>query len=262
MAYIVPGQQTASRWLPTGPGRDPNETTRMIHTDPSAHGDEFPPPFKLGSWLVQADLNRVSGPDGDHRVEPRVMRVLLCLARRPNEVWTRQALLDAVWGDTVVGEEILTRAISELRRIFGDKARDPRFIETIRHHGYRLITAPEPVEVERPVPPRSAPEPAPEPPLEPAPSGPVTVPPPILDPGGSRPVDGRGRPMVWAALAILILVVGLILGPRLFPGERPGSSDGPVPADAVPLTSFPGREWDPRPLARRHPRGLRLDGTG
>ena len=33
----------------------------------------------------------------------------------PGEVVTRLRLLDEVWGDTVVGEEILTRAVSELR---------------------------------------------------------------------------------------------------------------------------------------------------
>jgi DNA-binding winged helix-turn-helix (wHTH) protein len=84
------------------------------------HREDFPPPFKLGPWLVQPDLNRISGPEGDNQVEPRVMQVLLLLAKRPGEVWSRQALLEEIWKDSVVGEEILTRAISELRRIFGD----------------------------------------------------------------------------------------------------------------------------------------------
>ena len=67
------------------------------------------------------------------------MQVLLRLAERPGQVCSRLGLLEEVWGDAVVGEENLTRAISELRRIFGDQARKPRVIETIRNHGYRLI---------------------------------------------------------------------------------------------------------------------------
>ena len=107
--------------------------------------EKFPPQFRLGPWLVRPDLNRIEGGDGSVQVEPRVMKVLLCLAEKPGLVLTRLDLLDLVWGDTVVGEEILTRAISELRRVFGDSARQPRYIETIRNHGYRLIAEVEPV---------------------------------------------------------------------------------------------------------------------
>ena len=58
---------------------------------------------------------------------------------------TRDELLDAVWGETIVGEEALTRAISELRRALGDDPREPRYVETIRKGGYRLAAAVAPV---------------------------------------------------------------------------------------------------------------------
>ncbi|MFT5234515.1 MAG: DNA-binding winged helix-turn-helix (wHTH) protein, partial [Candidatus Krumholzibacteriia bacterium] len=125
------------------------------------HPETFRPPFRLNQWLVQPDLNRISGPDGTTQVEPRVMAVLLALAQRPGDVLTRLELLDLVWGDTVVGEEILTRAVSELRRVFGDKARKPEYIETIRNHGYRLIapvTEAENETVDQPTPPRNTEE--------------------------------------------------------------------------------------------------------
>ena len=101
--------------------------------------NDFPLPFRLGEFLVQPALNRVSGVDEMAQVEPRVMQVLLCLADSDGEVVSRHALMDMVWTDTIVGEEVLTRAVSELRRIFRDKARSPRYIETIRNHGYRLL---------------------------------------------------------------------------------------------------------------------------
>lgn len=212
----------------------------MNQTDPPAPRDFFPPPFHLGSWLVQADLNRVSGPDGDHRVEPRVMRVLLSLARTPGEVWTRQALLDEVWGDAVVGEEILTRAISELRRIFGDRAREPQYIETIRHHGYRLIMTPESVAAPAP-----AAEPRPEPAPPPGPAAEVEtgpVPPRSIP---SPPSSSRGRFVLWPLLAVVLIGLGLVLGPRLLPGGDQGTSLPPFVTEAIPLTSYPGREWHP-----------------
>lgn len=67
------------------------------------------------------------------------MNVLLCLAEHPNEVVTREFIFETVWGETIVVDMALTRAISELRSIFRDKATSPDVIETIPKRGYRLI---------------------------------------------------------------------------------------------------------------------------
>jgi Tol biopolymer transport system component len=67
------------------------------------------------------------------------VQLLVCLASRPAEVIPRSEILDNVWSDVVVAEENLTAAISELRRILGDDAQHPTYIETIRKGGYRLV---------------------------------------------------------------------------------------------------------------------------
>ena len=180
----------------------------------------FPPPFRLNQWLVQPALNRISGPAGDVQIEPLVMRVLLVLAEEPGEVVTRLRLLDEVWGDAVVGEEILTRAVSELRRVFGDSARKPDYIETIRHHGYRLIAEVRP-DTAVPVAPESGGE-APQP---------------------SLPQNNGKRPWFPIALVAVALVVLAVFVPKLLEnGSRkepsPGANNLPT---AIPLTSYPGR---------------------
>ena len=70
-------------------------------------------------------LNRVETPDGTVSLEPKVMRVLLALARRPGEVVTKEELFRDVWDGAFVTEDVLTRAIGELRRLFGDDAASP-----------------------------------------------------------------------------------------------------------------------------------------
>ena len=112
--------------------------------------------FRVGDWLVAPRGNRLVGPEGVVRLEPKVMQVLTCLAGQPGRTVTKDEFMERVWSDTVVSDDVLARCISELRKVFGDNPRDPDYIETIRKSGYRLIA---PV-----APPEPEPAPAPEPP--------------------------------------------------------------------------------------------------
>ncbi|MEA2560468.1 MAG: eukaryotic-like serine/threonine-protein kinase [Acidobacteriota bacterium] len=80
------------------------------------------------------------------------MQVLVCLARHAPEVVSKQRLMREVWGDeTFVTDEVMTHAIWELRKAFGDEAKSPRYIQTLSRKGYRLLAevsrcaAPEPL---------------------------------------------------------------------------------------------------------------------
>src|SRR5262249_24077975 len=84
-------------------------------------------------------LNSISCQGKTVRLEPKIMRVLLCLARHPGETLSKEQLFQAVWPNTVVTEDVLKRCIAELRRAFDDDARAPHVIETISKRGYRLI---------------------------------------------------------------------------------------------------------------------------
>jgi DNA-binding winged helix-turn-helix (wHTH) protein len=88
---------------------------------------------------VEPSLNSVTGPAGTTRLEPKVMQVLVCLAAQAGQVVPKDRLMRTVWPDTFVGDDVLTRCISELRRVFGDDVKEPRFIQTIPKSGYRLI---------------------------------------------------------------------------------------------------------------------------
>jgi DNA-binding winged helix-turn-helix (wHTH) protein len=90
-----------------------------------------PNSFRIGEFHVEPPLYRVSGPAGTVRLEPKVMQVLLCLAEHGDQVVPKERLMRAVWSDTFVSDDVLTRAISELRRVFGDDVKHPRLIETI-----------------------------------------------------------------------------------------------------------------------------------
>ncbi len=79
-------------------------------------------------------------------VEPKAFRVLLILLHNPRKLIPKEELLNAVWGDAAVTENSLTRAIALLRKLLGDDAREPKFIETVTTVGYRWLCAVEQME--------------------------------------------------------------------------------------------------------------------
>ncbi|HSF19623.1 MAG TPA: winged helix-turn-helix domain-containing protein [Vicinamibacteria bacterium] len=108
-----------------------------------------PEPFVLGEWRVEPSLNqltRLARGSIPQRITPKAMEVLLVLGARAGEVVTREDLLTSVWPNVHVQEEILTRAVADLRKAFDDDRKEPRYIETIPKRGYRLIAAIAPVE--------------------------------------------------------------------------------------------------------------------
>jgi TolB-like protein/DNA-binding winged helix-turn-helix (wHTH) protein/Flp pilus assembly protein TadD len=73
------------------------------------------------------------------QVERKVMEVLVCLARSPGRVVTKDELVREVWDGRFVSDDVVWRSVRELRRALGDETRAPRYIETIPRRGYRLL---------------------------------------------------------------------------------------------------------------------------
>ncbi len=78
--------------------------------------------------------------DGDElTLTPKAFALLEYLMTHPDELVSRDRLLDVVWGwDYPVGTRAVDTRIAELRRALGDDAAEPRFIETLPGQGYRF----------------------------------------------------------------------------------------------------------------------------
>src|SRR5580765_761293 len=70
---------------------------------------------------------------------PKAFAVLRHLVEHPQRLLTKDDLLAAAWGDTVVSEASLTSCIRDLRRALDDSSRTPRYIETVHKRGFRFI---------------------------------------------------------------------------------------------------------------------------
>ena len=188
--------------------------------------------LQVGDWTIQPSVNRLRRGSEVVRLEPKVMQVLVRLAEGACEVVSREDLIARVWADVFVTDDVLHRAIRELRRIFGDSSSHPRFIETIRKRGYRLMVPAVPVVL------ASTASPDPTPVLAPTarPSGSQ------LETPGAVPGTAQARwpfSLVAAAVALSIAAVVLVVATR--------SSEVVPQAHArfVPVVSGPLNESDP-----------------
>jgi DNA-binding winged helix-turn-helix (wHTH) protein len=98
-----------------------------------------PGDFRLGDWVVRPSLNRIERESEAVHLEPKVMDLLVYLAAHAGKVVPKAQLIDHVWRTEFIAESALTRAIGELRRALGERAREPHYLETITKRGYRVI---------------------------------------------------------------------------------------------------------------------------
>ena len=71
-------------------------------------------------------------------LEPKAFGVLALLAQHPGQAFTRDEILDAVWGHTHVTPGVLNRVITLLRQAFGESADNTLYLHTLHGVGYRF----------------------------------------------------------------------------------------------------------------------------
>lgn len=96
-------------------------------------------PLRIGTWWLEASTHRLQRPGQEKRLTRLQVQLLLALAERPTQGWSRQQLIERVWPRRMVADEVLSRAIAQLRVLLEDDARNPSHIETVHGRGYRLL---------------------------------------------------------------------------------------------------------------------------
>ncbi|PSQ65349.1 MAG: hypothetical protein BRD32_04560, partial [Bacteroidetes bacterium QH_2_64_74] len=188
--------------------------------------EHFSDGLRVGEWFVEPMRNRIRRDEEEIQLEPKVMSVLLCLAKRSGKTVTKDRFKDEVWTETVVTDDVVSRCISQLRKVFDDDPQEEsssvdestsaltveentnsvqRLLQTVTG---RLRTSTTDAEDRR-----------------------------IVVAGGAI---RRGWVLGTAAVlaALLIFGVGFWMVANL-------SASGEAPLSAVPFTSFPGEEVEP-----------------
>ena len=162
--------------------------------------------WQVGDWLVDPSDDSIRREGETVKLEPRTMRLLLCLAEANGAVVGLDQLLTEVWAGVVVGPASAYQSVSQLRKLLRDTDTPPAYIETVARKGYRLVAPARRVERRQP-----AATPVPAPAAPPAGGSLATEPrtvaaAPGAIPPSAAPPAGRGWQW-WALIAAAITAV-------------------------------------------------------
>ena len=179
--------------------------TRTGDSSAIATADAEPPAqaYEFAGFLM--DLRRVGvWKEGEGvPLEPKAFDVLRYLIEHRHRLVTKEELLEAVWKDTFVTPNALTRAIARLRKALADDAPPGTLIQTVARRGYRFV-APVSVTVS-------------------------SEPPPVAAVPLTARRAGRTRTLVLGVTLAVVVAAGLwALWPARLPGAGPARSITPL----------------------------------
>lgn len=193
----------------------------MSHPAPT-----LPEVMQIGDWRYRRSRRLLSSSNQSRTLKPLLDRLLQRFLAAPEAVISREQLLADVWHRKVVNDEVLSRAVAELRASLNDDARSPRYIETVAKSGYRWVAQ-------------------------------IGVPAAIEAPKNRL---GQGRVRIVAAIVVVTIAVG-----SWFWHRHEVTTNQQVDVDllsAWPLSADPRLDLEPRFDATGHVVLVRTDGAG
>lgn len=180
------------------------------------------PPIVFDDVVLDLAGRRLWRGGIEQPLEPKAFAVLALLVGSPGQVFTRDEILDAVWGHRHVTPGVLNRVMTLLRHALGEEASAPHYLHTLHGIGYRFdLQAPASL---------GAVESSSVPPINAPATGSV---PPVDDAYQRRSTDHLPPRQPWRAARWLLLLLALLgfAGWRLWTHD---ASTASPPATMVP----------------------------
>lgn len=95
--------------------------------------------YEFAGFRADAVRRRLLAGDELLPLTSKAFDTLMTLIRHKGATVSKAALMDAVWADTAVEENNLTQQIAALRKAFGERPDEHRFIVTVPGKGYSLV---------------------------------------------------------------------------------------------------------------------------
>jgi DNA-binding response OmpR family regulator len=130
----TPAAQALALPQPEGPWR-----LHAVRDEPGPPADHRV--LRHGDLVLDIDGHRVWRDEEEVDLTPTEFNLLATLMRAPTRVWTRELLLEEVWGGGWEETHLVEVHVGNLRRKLGDRRGQARFVENVRGVGYRMLAA-------------------------------------------------------------------------------------------------------------------------
>lgn len=91
--------------------------------------------YKSHSFVIDPNHYTIEGPKGAVKTRPKTFSLLVVMLQHPREVLSKEFLLETIWDDVTVGEQVLFQSIGEIRKLF----QQPSIIKTHPRKGYSWL---------------------------------------------------------------------------------------------------------------------------
>jgi DNA-binding response OmpR family regulator len=99
-------------------------------------------PIEKDGLEVDPARRKVTVDGADVHLTPLEFEILHALVREPGVVFTREQLMDGVWGyRDYAGGRVVDSHVARIRRKLGEDGAEPRFVRTVHGVGYAAVDA-------------------------------------------------------------------------------------------------------------------------
>src|SRR5215203_86019 len=95
--------------------------------------------YTFGEFRLDTAEHALRHGDEQIPLTHKAIELLTLLVERRGQTVTKNELMDALWHDTYVDENNLAVTVMMLRKAFGERSFDKKFIETVPKRGYRFV---------------------------------------------------------------------------------------------------------------------------
>ncbi len=186
--------------------------------------EQIPQFYQFGEFRLDASKRLLSRNGKSVALMPKAFDVLLTLVQNRGQVVTKDDLMASVWRDTLVEENSLNVNVSALRKIFGEKPNEHRFIVTVPGVGYEFVAD---VQTEGLPKPNS-----------------LHILPPGKETSGNMFSRINQRPLLFLILTAIFLTL-IVFTSSLFKRQSSISADAPETTQSIAVLPFSNESGDP-----------------
>lgn len=96
-------------------------------------------PLAFGPFILDPEAGRLLEGERVIPLAPKPFETLHYLAQRRGRVIPKSELMEKLWPETFVTDDVLVQSVVDIRRALGDHAKTPQYVETIPRRGYRFL---------------------------------------------------------------------------------------------------------------------------